>query len=229
MPSDRSHGLSEPVLALRAAARPRPAVRDRRGRRHRSAAPLPTAAPAGWRNTSIPATRPIRLTMNGRDYGCRHRAGAVPRREDGELNSARTLRCRSRTRRCRCSCSAPNELGARRDSRASSTPGSRISLFIGFGGVFVSFSPRGDPETTGMRLRLLRSWSRRGRRSDPAHHRGDAAEHVQNIPLWIALSAALPHDWGILKIYFAITLILALSLHRGWTGLRAGHTQCAAS
>ena len=32
--------------------------------------------------------------MNGRDYGCRHRAGAVPRREDGELNSARTLRCR---------------------------------------------------------------------------------------------------------------------------------------
>jgi len=45
MPSDRSHGLSEPVLALRAAARPRPAVRDRRGRRHRSAAPLPTAFP----------------------------------------------------------------------------------------------------------------------------------------------------------------------------------------
>ena len=39
---------------------------------------------------------------------------------------------------------------------------------------------------------------------------------IPEIPIWIALSAALPREWGTIKIYFAITLILAV---RGWTGL----------
>jgi peptide/nickel transport system permease protein len=39
---------------------------------------------------------------------------------------------------------------------------------------------------------------------------------VPQIPIWIALSAALPKEWGTINIYFAITLILAI---RGWTGL----------
>jgi len=39
---------------------------------------------------------------------------------------------------------------------------------------------------------------------------------VPQIPLWIALSAAVPRDWDVIKTYFAITLILALV---GWTGL----------
>ena len=39
---------------------------------------------------------------------------------------------------------------------------------------------------------------------------------VPDIPIWIALSAALPRDWGTINIYFAITLILSI---RGWTGL----------
>jgi len=39
---------------------------------------------------------------------------------------------------------------------------------------------------------------------------------VPQIPLWIALSAAVPRDWSVIKTYFAITLILALI---SWTGL----------
>ncbi len=37
-----------------------------------------------------------------------------------------------------------------------------------------------------------------------------------SIPLWMALSAAVPADWPPLKVYFAITIILSLL---GWTGL----------
>jgi peptide/nickel transport system permease protein len=39
---------------------------------------------------------------------------------------------------------------------------------------------------------------------------------MPTLPLWMALSAAVPTDWPALRIYFAITLILSL---RGWTGL----------
>lgn len=36
------------------------------------------------------------------------------------------------------------------------------------------------------------------------------------LPLWLALGAALPSDWSPLKIYFSITVVLSLL---GWTGL----------
>jgi len=39
---------------------------------------------------------------------------------------------------------------------------------------------------------------------------------LPTLPLWLALSAALPRDWSSLKIYLAVTLILALL---GWTHL----------
>jgi peptide/nickel transport system permease protein len=39
---------------------------------------------------------------------------------------------------------------------------------------------------------------------------------IPTIPLWMALSAALPPQWPPLKIYFGITVILSLV---GWTGL----------
>ena len=39
---------------------------------------------------------------------------------------------------------------------------------------------------------------------------------IPTIPMWMALSAAIPSDWGNVKVYFAITVILAL---RSWTGL----------
>jgi peptide/nickel transport system permease protein len=39
---------------------------------------------------------------------------------------------------------------------------------------------------------------------------------IPSIPLWMALSAAIPRDWTQVQVYFAITVILAL---RGWCGL----------
>lgn len=39
---------------------------------------------------------------------------------------------------------------------------------------------------------------------------------MPTIPLWLALSAAVPMDWSVLQVYFAITVILSLI---GWTGL----------
>jgi peptide/nickel transport system permease protein len=39
---------------------------------------------------------------------------------------------------------------------------------------------------------------------------------IPTLPLWLALSAALPRDWNTLQVYVAITLILALV---GWTWL----------
>ncbi len=37
---------------------------------------------------------------------------------------------------------------------------------------------------------------------------------IPSIPLWMALSAALPTDWSVIKVYFGISLVLSLI---GWT------------
>ncbi len=39
---------------------------------------------------------------------------------------------------------------------------------------------------------------------------------IPTIPLWMGLAAAVPRDWSILKVYFAITIIISLI---GWTTL----------
>ena len=39
---------------------------------------------------------------------------------------------------------------------------------------------------------------------------------IPTIPLWMGLAAALPRDWAILQVYFAITIIISLI---GWTEL----------
>ena len=39
---------------------------------------------------------------------------------------------------------------------------------------------------------------------------------VPTIPLWMGLAAAMPRDWDIFRVYFAITLIISLI---GWTEL----------
>ena len=39
---------------------------------------------------------------------------------------------------------------------------------------------------------------------------------IPTIPLWMGLAAALPNDWGVTQVYFAITLIISLV---GWTEL----------
>jgi peptide/nickel transport system permease protein len=43
--------------------------------------------------------------------------------------------------------------------------------------------------------------------------------HIPHLPLWIALSAALPVDWPVIRVYFGITIILSLI---GWTGVAGG-------
>ena len=40
--------------------------------------------------------------------------------------------------------------------------------------------------------------------------------NMPRIPLWMALSAALPPDWPVIRVYFGITIILSII---GWTGL----------
>ena len=39
---------------------------------------------------------------------------------------------------------------------------------------------------------------------------------IPTIPMWMALGATIPSEWSNIKVYFAITIILAL---RSWTGL----------
>src|SRR5439155_24737254 len=39
---------------------------------------------------------------------------------------------------------------------------------------------------------------------------------IPTIPLWMGLAAALPREWTILQVYFAITIIISLL---GWTEL----------
>ncbi len=39
---------------------------------------------------------------------------------------------------------------------------------------------------------------------------------IPTIPLWLALGAAVPLEWSVVQVYFAITVILSLL---GWTGL----------
>ncbi len=39
---------------------------------------------------------------------------------------------------------------------------------------------------------------------------------IPTIPLWMGLAAALPNDWSVIQVYFAITLIISLI---GWTEL----------
>ena len=39
---------------------------------------------------------------------------------------------------------------------------------------------------------------------------------IPSIPLWLTLSAAIPADWSVVRVYFAITVILSVM---GWTGL----------
>jgi len=39
---------------------------------------------------------------------------------------------------------------------------------------------------------------------------------IPTIPLWMGLAAALPNDWSIMQVYFAITIIISLI---GWTEL----------
>lgn len=85
---------------------------------------------------------------------------------------------------------------------------SRISLSIGLVGVFFSF-------VIGCFLGAI-SGSLGGITDEIIQRSIDLIISVPQIPLWMALSAAIPQKWTVIQTYFAITVILAAV---GWTTL----------
>lgn len=86
--------------------------------------------------------------------------------------------------------------------------GTRISLSIGLVGVAMSF-------VIGLVLGGLSGFY--GGAVDIVIQRIiEILQSFPTIPLWLGLSAALPVDWPVLRIYFGITIILSFI---GWTGL----------
>jgi peptide/nickel transport system permease protein len=86
--------------------------------------------------------------------------------------------------------------------------GTRISLTIGLFGVSVSL-------VLGVVLGGLSGFY--GGVADTVIQRIiEILRSIPTIPLWMGLAAALPRDWSILQVYFAITIIISLL---GWTEL----------
>jgi peptide/nickel transport system permease protein len=95
-----------------------------------------------------------------------------------------------------------------RDMLSRIIHGSRISMSIGLIGVALSF-------LIGIVLGGVSGYY--GGAVDIVIQRIiEFVRSMPTIPLWLGLAAALPADWPILKVYFAITVILSLV---GWTGL----------
>jgi peptide/nickel transport system permease protein len=86
--------------------------------------------------------------------------------------------------------------------------GTRISLTIGLFGVTVSL-------VLGVVLGGLSGFY--GGMADTIIQRTiEILRSIPTIPLWMGLAAALPRDWSVLQVYFAITIIISLL---GWTEL----------
>jgi peptide/nickel transport system permease protein len=86
--------------------------------------------------------------------------------------------------------------------------GTRVSLTIGLFGVTVSL-------VLGVVLGGLSGFY--GGLTDTMIQRViEILRSIPTIPLWMGLAAALPRDWTILQVYFAITIIISLL---GWTEL----------
>lgn len=99
-----------------------------------------------------------------------------------------------------------DELG--RDLFSRVIYGTRISLSIGLVGVFLSF-------LLGIILGGISGYY--GGTTDEIIQRTiDFLQSIPTIPLWMALSAAVPRSWPVTKTYFAITIILSVV---GWSGL----------
>ncbi|MCJ7549007.1 MAG: ABC transporter permease, partial [Anaerolineae bacterium] len=89
-----------------------------------------------------------------------------------------------------------------RDVFSRTLYGSRISMFIGFGGVILTF-------VLGVTLGGLAGYL--GGVVDEVIMRVvDFMVATPSIPLWMGLAAAIPRDWSVVKTYFAITIILSV-------------------
>ena len=86
--------------------------------------------------------------------------------------------------------------------------GSRISLSVGLVGIFLTF-------VFGLLLGGISGYF--GGIADTLVQRTiDLLQSIPQIPLWMALAAALPRDWSALRIYFGIVVIFSII---NWTGL----------
>ena len=95
-----------------------------------------------------------------------------------------------------------------RDSFSRIIYGTRISLSIGAIGVLLSF-------VLGLLLGGIAGYA--GGWVDNLIQRfTEFIRSIPSLPLWMALSAALPKEWSGLQVYFAITIILGFL---GWTSL----------
>ena len=86
--------------------------------------------------------------------------------------------------------------------------GSRISLTIGLLGVSLSFF-------LGLSIGAISGYFG-GWVDDLIQRMIEILRSFPQIPLWLALSAALPSSWSALQIYLGITIVLSII---GWTGL----------
>jgi peptide/nickel transport system permease protein len=106
---------------------------------------------------------------------------------------------------------AVNLLGTDRQGRDMFTRvliGSQVSLTIGLVGVFLSLSLG---TVLGIVSGFFGGWV-----DELIQRIIELVRSFPSIPLWMALSAAIPPAWPSLRIYFAVTIILSLI---GWTWL----------
>ena len=95
-----------------------------------------------------------------------------------------------------------------RDIFSRTLNGGRISLSIGLVGVLLSF-------LLGVGLGGISGYFG-GMVDEIIQRMIDILISIPQLPLWMALSVAMPRDWPVLKTYFAITIILSIV---GWTSL----------
>ncbi|MCC6487775.1 MAG: ABC transporter permease [Candidatus Hydrogenedentes bacterium] len=93
-----------------------------------------------------------------------------------------------------------------RDLFSRTLYGSRISLSLGLVGVFISLA-------LGIVIGGVSGYYG-GLVDDAVQRLIEVLRSFPTIPLWLALSAAMPPYWPVVKVYFCMTLILALI---GWT------------
>ena len=95
-----------------------------------------------------------------------------------------------------------------RDVFSRTLYGSRVSMFIGFGGVILTF-------VLGVSLGGIAGYLG-GVVDEVIMRLVDFMVATPTIPLWMGLAAAIPRDWPVIRTYFAITIILSVL---GWGGL----------
>ena len=86
--------------------------------------------------------------------------------------------------------------------------GTRISLTIGLVGVFLSF-------VLGLLIGGFSGYFG-GLVDEIIQRMIDLLVSIPQLPLWMALAAAVPRDWNSIQSYFAITIVLSIV---GWAGL----------